>query len=594
MLAILSHGPANYLVEESSTISNAWVGPFSDTGSYWLYWDINTATGLRTFGFTEVSPDFGPTLPSTPDIDQHFFDTSDNYMKVWDGYFWIQRIRVFAGSLISNILRQFGNGSQVDIYGNFITGPIRFVYNSSPVVVELDDGNFFFEIESGDRLQDVGDVDNFILGRLDISAVAAVDIEKNIAVVYDDTGRVIPASYTFIDKEIVGITSESMLAGERKVIITSGFIEDKVNFSFVAPQLYKLYIDGVGRITTDVPPTSSIQSIGHISGVNSMYVKIQPQIIIFGATPTPTLTPASSVTPTVTFTPTPSVTVTVTPSITPAQTVTPTPSPSFVVLTSPLDQYSYSQIRFATSEPSFIRDLTVRADGLKFFIASAGRISAYDLGASFDISTASYNGEFIASEDFAQIHINFDGTEFIGLTISDQIRDGLLSTPWDISTLTFNASAFDPLRNDASGLLLNDFDPFEIFIVGTGTGGGQGRIDRRTLDIEFDALSAGAIDAQSSTITSLTPNSFAAELRFSLDGTAIYYKSDNEEIGKLSLSIPWDVTTLVNGGPEVLDASFEISGGISTFWFKELDEIDGKLWIVDGATKDILLWERLS
>jgi len=300
---VLAHGPANYLIDETSTMAAAWGGPFTASGSYWLYWDIDTLTALPSYGVTQVEPEFGPTLPLTPNVDQHFFDTTDNYMKVWDGYNWIQRIRVFAGSIIEGILRQFGNGSQVDIYGDFVAGPIRFTPVEAPVIVELDDRNFFFVTERGDPSQDVGGLDNFRMGRLDISVVAAVDIGKNIAVVYNDDGKVIPASYTFIDREIVGITEDVMLAGERKNIVTKGFIEDKLNFSFTSPQITKLYIDGEGRLTIDVPQTSSIQAVGHIAGVHTVYIHIQTQILLLGATPTPTTSIAMSMSPTPTPTP---------------------------------------------------------------------------------------------------------------------------------------------------------------------------------------------------------------------------------------------------------------------------------------------------
>lgn len=298
-----AHGPVNYIVDETSTRLKAWVGPFTSSGSYWFYWDIDTQTAQVTYGYTQLEPEHGPTLPLTPQVDQHFFDVSDGYMKVWDGFNWVQRIRVFAGSLISGTLRQFGNGSQVDINGEFIGDPIRFSKLNSPVVVELQNGNFFFATVSGDPIQDVGQLDNFRMGRLDVSVVAGVNIDKNIAVVYNDDGNVVPASYTFVDREILGITAEAMLAGERKNIITKGFVEDKKNFQFTAPLLYSLFIDGEGRLTTEVPPTSSIQKIGYIAGVNTVYIQPQPQILIFGATPT--ITPTQSLPPSPTPTPTP-------------------------------------------------------------------------------------------------------------------------------------------------------------------------------------------------------------------------------------------------------------------------------------------------
>ena len=42
-------GMAEYLVTEPTTIISAWAGPFPMGTDYWLYWDISTTTGVRTF-----------------------------------------------------------------------------------------------------------------------------------------------------------------------------------------------------------------------------------------------------------------------------------------------------------------------------------------------------------------------------------------------------------------------------------------------------------------------------------------------------------------------------------------------------------------
>ena len=49
-----AHKSANYLLNETADVTNAW-GPLA-SGDNWLYWDLNTKTGVRTFGYTIVEP----------------------------------------------------------------------------------------------------------------------------------------------------------------------------------------------------------------------------------------------------------------------------------------------------------------------------------------------------------------------------------------------------------------------------------------------------------------------------------------------------------------------------------------------------------
>ena len=46
----------DYLHSENNTVNDAWVGPFVSGTDYWLYWDFDTRTFERTFGFTTLEP----------------------------------------------------------------------------------------------------------------------------------------------------------------------------------------------------------------------------------------------------------------------------------------------------------------------------------------------------------------------------------------------------------------------------------------------------------------------------------------------------------------------------------------------------------
>ena len=140
----------NYLIEERANQSQSW-GPFAwnpiwgaapPVITYQLYWNVNLATGAVTKGYTPWAPIYSATEPTGQRIDQHWFDTVNNVMFVWDSTAWQQVCRVFAASFGPGTLaithRPFG--SQVGITGDFAAGYI--VYGEDTKGVRLDDGTF--------------------------------------------------------------------------------------------------------------------------------------------------------------------------------------------------------------------------------------------------------------------------------------------------------------------------------------------------------------------------------------------------------------------------------------------------------------------
>ena len=145
-------GPTDYLHTERLTVLNAWTGPFVSGTDYWLYWDIDTRTGVRTFGHTLLEPVVGATAPISPANDQHWFDTATNTMKVWNAATgtWQRKIRVFAAKLAGgsvfvsmSVNSPAFEGTQV---GSHMVAPARagalvFDINGDPV--RRGDGRFF-------------------------------------------------------------------------------------------------------------------------------------------------------------------------------------------------------------------------------------------------------------------------------------------------------------------------------------------------------------------------------------------------------------------------------------------------------------------
>ncbi len=62
----LAHKDVNYSHSEDNSVNNAWVGPFIDS-NYWLYWDFDPLTFVRTFNYTTIEPIAQSIEPGTGD-----------------------------------------------------------------------------------------------------------------------------------------------------------------------------------------------------------------------------------------------------------------------------------------------------------------------------------------------------------------------------------------------------------------------------------------------------------------------------------------------------------------------------------------------
>lgn len=63
VVVTVAHGTVDYLWSEDASVADAWVGPFASNTSYWLYWDFNSLTFERTFGYTTLEPVYQPIAP---------------------------------------------------------------------------------------------------------------------------------------------------------------------------------------------------------------------------------------------------------------------------------------------------------------------------------------------------------------------------------------------------------------------------------------------------------------------------------------------------------------------------------------------------
>ncbi len=103
----------NYTFTEPANVPAAWVG-LNATGQSWLYWDFNTATLVRTFGFTTLRPVAQATAPLNPVTGQMWYNTSTFHNYVYQNGGWTEVLRVFAAEYNGNTLPPFQFISQGD------------------------------------------------------------------------------------------------------------------------------------------------------------------------------------------------------------------------------------------------------------------------------------------------------------------------------------------------------------------------------------------------------------------------------------------------------------------------------------------------
>lgn len=146
----LAQGLKNYLYTEQQVILDAWAGPFTPGKNYWLYWDINLASGVRTFGHTLVAPIAQSAPPPTEQlvVDLHWFDTFTKKMKVYNGNSFVEKLRVFATKLINGTTFQSMSIRAPDFTGTQVGLEIpstagALVFDSVGQPIRTGDGAFF-------------------------------------------------------------------------------------------------------------------------------------------------------------------------------------------------------------------------------------------------------------------------------------------------------------------------------------------------------------------------------------------------------------------------------------------------------------------
>lgn len=286
-----AHGDTDYLYEEANTIEQAW-GPFTQPirNTYWLYWDINETTGIRTFGHTTREPIYSPVRPSSTLIDQHWFDIKNKTMKVYDGNTWIEKIRVFAGTFNGSVTHPEPLGSQPNINDECYAGFILFDDNDLPVVRSNNRKFLTTESQFYTTKSIVGTVS---FDTVLFYAQAIEHIPQYSAVSYYNENSISLATYNDPNyKAAVGFIRTEVYNTEMTSVVTNGYVTN-IEWDWHESPSTALYLGLYGTLQT-IPPTSGfIQKVGTIVSKDTILVDIEPPIIYHNELTPANITPVT-------------------------------------------------------------------------------------------------------------------------------------------------------------------------------------------------------------------------------------------------------------------------------------------------------------
>lgn len=266
-------GTADYLLTETASVSSAWTGPFTNGTSYWLYWDINTSTGAKTYGFTDIKPQVGATTPlNTIDQDgtavpllnsQMWFNTSKGVMYEYNAEAsrWIRKVRCLAAELHqgNNLISTSANspvytGTQVGMNVGCTAGSL--VFDATSHVIRKHNGTFYTTEDAVST--GIGNSTHVKLESIAITAVATANMAAYTMVRLIDFNQIAPATNLLTDAGIYGLIEQDVNVGDSVTIVREGVVTnpswDWSSGSVNAP----LFVQPDGVLTTQPQPSQPV------------------------------------------------------------------------------------------------------------------------------------------------------------------------------------------------------------------------------------------------------------------------------------------------------------------------------------------------
>ena len=192
--------------------------------------------------------------------------------------------------------------------------------------------------------------------------------------------------------------------------------------------------------------------------------------------------------------------------------------------------------------------VTFSSDGTKMYVVaiSADIVRQYTLTTPWDVSTASYDGVTIGvgGQDTAPFDLAFssDGMRmFITGSQHDRIYQYSLTVPWDLDTASYDLVFFNlPAASDSPRGLAFSSDGMRMYVADDG------------LDFVCQFPLTVAWDLSTATATGMVEHDVSDEetnptgVTFSSDGTRMYVVGIiSDSVWQYSLTTPWDIASII-------------------------------------------------
>mgnify|MGYP000885907663 CR=1 FL=1 len=271
-----AHKNADYIFEEAKTVRKAW-GPFTGTSTCYLYWDIDLLTGVLTRGFTLLPPIYSGTSPASPAADQHWFDTLQCQMRVWDGQRWIDKVRVFAAVYSSSaIIKGWALGSQAGLNVDAEGG--NLVLDSFNKPLRQSDGSF---VTTANNLAVVGVATKKVKFETEVLNLLALENIPKYSLVQVRPGRrCVLAKSTDRMSRVSGIATEDLYMGEVGVVVSAGLLRSDTWSWSPSVVNRPVFCGPNGELTTTVPTQGVLQQVGFVYDTDAVYINIFPSITL--------------------------------------------------------------------------------------------------------------------------------------------------------------------------------------------------------------------------------------------------------------------------------------------------------------------------
>lgn len=240
------------------------------------------------------------------------------------------------------------------------------------------------------------------------------------------------------------------------------------------------------------------------------------------------------------------------------------------------DSVSFSVAAQTTTPES----ISFNLDGSKMYISDESNIFQYTLSTPFDLSTASYDS---VSYNYSAVSVstrstffNKTGDKFFTLSASsDSIYQYSLSTPFDLTTITYDSVSYNFSSEDTGSqdAIFNE-NGTKLFMIGTT----NDSIFEYSLTIAYDLTTMSYIKTKNISDLVLNPICF----KFNKTGTKLLIVAATGEIFEYILKIGFDISTM-----EYTGIKYSVNSVSPNTNSLEFNELGDKMYFVSGTNDSV-------